>query len=75
MIPIGKVGYIQQGEYPGWYVFVEQGEPHTSGYYIYVSESSNFKNPPFEGEGYDYWLEKKEDIEPFFSGWIVEWEA
>ena len=74
MIPIGKVGYIRQGEFPGWYVFVEDDASNTGGYYIYITENPYSKDPPSEGKGYDDWLERKEDIESFFDGWIVEWQ-
>jgi hypothetical protein len=73
MTPIGKVGCIIKGEHPGWYVLVEDDTAKTGGYYIYICKRQNIKEPRPGEEGYDYWVEHQEDVEHFFSNWIVQW--
>jgi hypothetical protein len=70
-ILIGRWGKIVAGENAGWYVFVEHDTKDTGGFFIYrCSEPSLGADA-----GFDDWVEKKEQIAPFFgfAKWQIEW--
>lgn len=70
-IPIGQVGRISAGEQRGWYVQVVDDAENTGGYLILTCRNADMKS----GEGYNDWVEKREDLVAFFaeSGWRVLW--
>jgi len=71
-ILIGRWGKIVAGENVGWYVLVEDDTAgSTGGFYIYRCSQPSMKAP----EGFDDWVEKKEQIAPFFGfgKWEIEW--
>lgn len=70
-IKINVIGKILEGDNKGWYVRVEEDFENTGGYLILVSERNDFLST----QGYDYWVEKYENLIGFFqeSKWQIEW--
>lgn len=67
----GKQGRIIQGEYNGWVVeMIDDTQGETGGYYILINDGK-IVSP----EGYDWWLEKEENIPLFIDDmdWVIEW--
>ncbi|CUI18070.1 conserved hypothetical protein (plasmid) [Candidatus Protochlamydia naegleriophila] len=70
-IEINKIGKILKGDNENYYILIKEDFENTGGYLIYVSEDLNFKS----GNGFDYWVEKLENLVGFFeeSKWEIKW--
>ncbi len=68
-IPFNTFGKIIQGSNKGWFVKLEDDTEGTGGFYIYEMEDMK------GGEGFDSWVEHKEDIKDYFDecNWIIDW--
>ena len=71
MVEIGKRGRIQNGEYAGWDIIIEDDAENTGGYLVLISAGHGKPR-----EGYDDWVETKDDLGKYMeeSGWIVDWQ-
>ncbi len=71
-IRLNTVGEIIEGDQKGWFVLVEFDQDNTGGYYIYQAPIPEVKKST---EGYDDWLESKNDVEGYFneSNWKIQW--
>jgi hypothetical protein len=72
---VGKVGVIinsKDKKDVGCFVRIMEDKDHTGGYLIYISSGKEFGA---DDTIYDYWIEKKEDLNSFGheSGWEIEW--
>jgi hypothetical protein len=68
-IKIETQGHILEGkEYIGWGVFVQDLEDGQGSYLILITSPDHL-------EGYDNWVENREDLQYYFQvkGWKVEW--
>ncbi|THV59678.1 hypothetical protein EZV76_08925 [Flagellimonas alvinocaridis] len=68
-VQFGIFGKIITGHNEGWYVKLEDNTDQSGGFYIY-------EMPNLEGDnGFDTWLESKEDIKSYFDecNWKIEW--
>jgi len=64
-MPVINEGLIIYGDYCGWKIIIyDDQEGSTGGYYIYI------KN---EDQIFDYWFEKKEDLENQLNEFKVKW--
>ncbi len=71
-ILIGRWGKIAAGEHAGWYVMVEDDTAgSTGGLYVHRCSQPTLKAP----KGFDDWVGKREEIDPFFgfAKWEIEW--
>jgi len=65
---VGRKGTIENGEYAGFTVRIDDDRKNTGGYLIIVEkENSN--------EGFDDWVEAESDLEQFLreAEWMIEW--
>jgi hypothetical protein len=71
-IKIGAVGKVIEGEDLGWFVFLKEDLEDSGGYFILIFNNQVMSKST---EIYDYWVENKEDLIPFFrdSNWKIEW--
>lgn len=71
MIPMDVVGRIASGHQQGRFVkILPPGLSQTSGYLILINDQEDM-----QGNGGDYWVETREDLDGFFeeANWVVEW--
>lgn len=69
-IRIGVKGKILNGKEKDWFVLIQHDSENTGGYLILQA-----KEIDFSGEGYDNWVENKQELKEYFleTGWEVEW--
>ena len=67
---IGKIGKILSGDSEGFFVKVIDDTQDTGGYYVLLSDDSNFDTP---GVGFDHWFETITVVKYYFSKLTVEW--
>lgn len=69
----GKKGKIVGGEHLGWTVEFVDNTADTGGFYVLIEDSSPQAT---DLDGFDYWLEFKDDIPDFIKemNWEIEWE-
>lgn len=72
VIEIGKIGFIQCGDYAGCQVKILDDSQNTGGFLILVCK--DFLNP--KAEGYDDWVESYSNLVCYFkeSKWVVKWQ-
>ncbi len=63
MVEIGRVGIINNGEYKGWHIIVQDDCQNTGGFLILISKVKNNKAI----EGFDDWVESKKSLEAYFN--------
>ncbi len=71
-IQFDKTGLIIKGDNTGWYVKLEDDTENTGGFYIYQFKENNENST----EGFDNWMETKEDVIGYFeeSNWEIKWD-
>lgn len=68
-IRFDTIGKIVEGKNKGWYIKLVDDSEKSGGVFII-----EFPNPQ-SGEGFNSWLERKSDIEGYFSecNWKIDW--
>ena len=66
-IKLDTVGYIKEGQFSGWYIFITQYDDET--FEILLSEKSNF-DPNVNGA--DYFAEDQGSLETQLEYWKVK---
>jgi len=67
---ISTTGKMSKGQFPGWFVRVEEDLDVTGGYYVYYSSSLDFGS---DAEGYDDWYLTLTHVEQCVEDLGVEW--
>lgn len=70
-IKFNVIGKILQGDDVGCYIRVVHDEKDTGGFYIFQSDSIDFKST----RSFDAWVESIGQLQSFFeeSSWEIEW--
>jgi len=61
-IKLNTQGIITDGEYRGWYIYIQEDLENTGGYYVFFE-----KTLEKDSEGYDAWMEDFNSLKKYFS--------